>query len=223
MTMTTMTTTDLHGEEGFTVTELMVGVLLAGVLSAAALGSLITIQSTLAGAAQRDAELGQARIAMNTVERQLRSAMRPVRTGLSPFLVADDNEAEFYTATSSPRDTRSEAPRVQGPVPKRVRLWLAGDTLWEQVTEPTWDAASSTWVYTATPRPARILATGIVAPPDGIFTYHCDRADPDLTCDAEGEPRTEAVAVGVDVQVRLPGGSDATLLSSRARLVNLGL
>jgi prepilin-type N-terminal cleavage/methylation domain-containing protein len=215
--------TDLRGEEGFTVTELMVAVLLIGVLSAASLGALITIQRTLQGAAQRDAELGQARIAMHTVERQLRSAMRPVGTGLSPFLVADPNEVEFYTAASSPRDTRSEAPRVQGPVPKQVRLWLAGGTLREQVTDPTWDATSSTWIYTATPQPARVLATSIVTPTGGIFTYHCDRADPALTCDGEGEPRTAAIAVSVDMQVRLPAGSDATLLSSRARLVNLEL
>jgi prepilin-type N-terminal cleavage/methylation domain-containing protein len=205
-------------EDGFTLVELMVGVALASVLAAATFGSLVSVQRALEGAVQRNAELGRARVAVNQMERQFRGALRPP-TGAALFQVAAPNEAVFYTVANSPRDLSTTAPSSQGPIPRRVRLWVEGGALREQVTQPVWNATLGNWAYPATPGSTRVLADDVVPPEDGVFTYHCSRSDPGAVC---ADPAA-AVAVTLNVRVRLPGGSDATLLTTRARLVNLEL
>lgn len=212
----------LDGDDGFTVVELMVGVALTTALAAATLGSLIAVQRALHGAAQRDAELGQARVAINEMERQLRGALRPP-TAAPLFEVAGPNEVLFYSVANSPRDLSTAAPSSQGPVPKRVRLWLDGGALMQQVTEPSWDAGVANWTYSSAPGPARVLARGVVPQPGGLFTYHCTRAVPDATCADAGQAPANAIAVTLTVPVQVAGGSDDTLLTTRARLVNLEL
>lgn len=207
-------------EQGFTLTELMVAVMLLAVIGSAAIGGLISTQRALNGVTLRDAELGQARVAINSVERQLRSAMlRPGGSLNTPFETFTDDRIVFYTAANAPRDTRTTAQRRQGPIPKLVEIWVQGGQLLERVTEPG-PRQNNTWTYPS-PGPARVLASNVA--PGPVFTGFCDRARPDRTCSQDGRAQTEAVAVGLRIRVEVPGGSQVTELTSRARLVNLEL
>lgn len=211
----------LEGEGGFTLTELMVSVLLLSIIGAATIGGLISTQQALGGVTLRDAELGQARLAVNSIERQLRSAMLlPGGASNTPFVAFTPTRLVFYTAANAPRDTSTTAQRRQGPIPKLVELVVEADgRLLERVTEPG-PRQGATWTYPGPPR-ERVLATNVV--PAGVFTGYCNRLRPDRTCAADGRADTRAVAVELTLQIQVPGGSQATELRSRARLVNLGL
>lgn len=209
-------------ESGFTLTELMVAVMLLAVIGSATVGGLITVQRALDGVTRRNAELAQARSAINTVERQLRSALVPPDSAVSvPIQSIDQSSIVFFTAANAAR-VAGAGGRSQSPVPRRVELRVEADgRLIERVTLPT-AQTGGTWVYTATPT-QRVLATNVVA--QGVFTPYCDRARPDLVCVDDPattglDERTQAVAVGLRVEVRVPGGSQSSVLASRARLVN---
>lgn len=154
-------------EDGFTLVELMVVVVLAGIVIGIAADALIQSQRTVSDTFQRQADLGEARIAVDAASADLRT-LTPL--GGTVLLAATAREVQFFA--------RRDLPDGQGPVRIRIRLEDNGDLV-RYSTRPPSDAG-------AAPSPAayddaglttqtRVLASGLqIGNP--VFRYYSSYA-----------------------------------------------
>jgi Tfp pilus assembly protein PilW len=203
--------TRLSGEDGTTVAELMVSLLILSLVLATVFSSLWSAGDTLRGTDQKLQNLEEARSLIAVASKDVRTAVR-LTAASSPFLVADKREAVFYANL----DTTG--------APKKVRIYVDGsDQLVEQVWTP--DAGSTAPNYTYTGAPAVRYVGRYVANPTNqpIFTY-LDNDNAALTStplSASDRLSIKAVRLTLIVKRTSAFNDKTTTIVNRVRLPNL--
>lgn len=225
-------------EDGFTLVEVMVVVVLGGIVLGIAANALIQSQRAVAGTFQRQSDLGEARVALDAASADLRTLVELDGTHL---LTATATDVTFFAL----RDV------VPGEGPVRIRLVReANGDLVRYATRPPAGSGRSPApaLYDgpgAVAAPPRILASGLL-PGTPVFRYYASYklvpipgASPSASPSASELPLptpsgggTPAVAsanrasvrfIEIAVQVQQPGSRDvgATPVRQIVRLPNL--
>ncbi len=188
-------TRKLRGESGFTLTELIVVVLIAGIVSVAVLSFYLSISRSSADQMTRIQSQDSARSAMYEMSRFIRAACSSESnlTKTSDALVlADPHECVFFVDIDG--DDLAE----------RVRYYLSGATLRMQKAEPDTEDSPATYPdeYDSD---AVVVLDGVRNDEDAIFSYYGydeDRGEleeiPDASTDAL---RRDVVAIGLRLTV----------------------
>lgn len=153
-------------EDGFTLVELMVVVVLGGIVLGIAANALIQSQRTVAGTLQRQSDLGEARIAVDAASADLRTL---VPLGGTYLLTATAREVSFYALR--------DVPDNQGPVRIRIVQEANGDLV-RYSTRPAAAAgmAPSPSAYNSpSVTQRRVLASGLQGT-QPIFRYYVSYA-----------------------------------------------
>lgn len=153
--------------------EVMVVVAVLGVVMIFSLTSVVSFERATTGEIRRLENLEEARVLMQVVTKDVRTAAR-LSSSTSPFIKADDNELEFYANLN-----------LSTSCPKIVWIHVDGTSrLIEEVWEPT-SGTPPTCVYPGSPLATpptgatttrlvgRYVANGSSEP---IFTYYYDNA-----------------------------------------------
>ena len=148
-------------QAGFTLVELMVTILVAGILAAAVLAVFTSVLRTFSTSQIRMQNQDQARLAMNQLTRYLRmsSVSESITTTRSDAIqVAGPQEIVFYTDLDG--DGAAE----------KTRYYLSGTTLFMQTAEPVMTDAPPTYApYSST---GEIIRTGVRNGVTPIFRYY---------------------------------------------------
>lgn len=148
-------------DEGYSLVELMVVVVLAGIVLGIATSALVQSQRTVSGTFQRQADLGEARAAVDAVSADLRT-MTPLNG--THLLSATAREIQFFA--------RRDVPVDQGPVRVLIRLEGNGDLVRYTTRPPSAaGAAPSPSAYATALGQPRILASGL-PPGTTLFRYY---------------------------------------------------
>ncbi len=206
---------------GFGLPEFLVSIGISGIL-------LVALGSTFAGslrtsqtASTRVSDTAELRLAMDTVARRLRVAVRP-RAGMNAFEVADQRSVRFYAAMNAPGvDTEQPPTLVEYTITstclKEVRIVPSG------TTEATWSWTSPSSTVTT------CLARGAVNADGGaLFSYFASTDTADLTplegattgVAAADLPSIRSVQLRADIKGAATGAA-ASSAATRIALVNL--
>jgi hypothetical protein len=202
--------TRVGAEHGVTVTEVMVTVALLSVVLGFVLQGFASLQNASTGASLRLVNLGEARVLMDAVTKDLRTAVRLSSTG-SPFLEADDREVTFYANLN-----------LSTACPKLVHLYVDTDTqLLEEVIEPDAGGTPPNCAYTG-PSKTRLVGQYVAnAPTEPIFTYYYDDGTDDVAFGTTSTPLSAADLLLINgVGVRLSIRKDTTYTVADTTLVN---
>ncbi len=199
------------------LTELVVTVGILGIVLAYVTQGFLSVQTATTTETLRLENLEQARVLMDNVTKDLRTAVR-LGTTSSPFLLADDTEVTFYgnlNLTSS--------------CPKRIHLFVDSQTrLIEEVTEP--DAGGSPPACSYTGATTQRFVGRYVANPSSqpVFTYYYDNGSADIAFAASATPLSASdmqLVTGVGVQLSIRKPTNYTLphstLVNKVRLPNV--
>ncbi|KQX66717.1 type II secretion system protein J [Angustibacter sp. Root456] len=151
----------LRGSEGgFTLAEMLAVMSILGVITSLAFGALIQSQKTVRGNVNRLDQAQQAKAAVETMTKTIRTAVLPSQIGggntdLSAFLSADWNRVSFYANIYNPAN-------VNGPSKVSYVLSSSGD-LTESVQPPNGIDASGAYTYCIVGSPGCVVKTRIVA------------------------------------------------------------
>jgi len=214
-------------DAGFGLVELLVSMAMGSIL-------LLALGTTFAGTLRTStatrakvSNTAELRLAMDTMARRLRVAVRP-GTGAPAFLLAESGRVRFFASLESSASPSPSASVSAEPRPTVVEYSLgtgSAGCLQESLSTPTGSAAVG-WSYdaSATPR-TRCLARGAVT---AVFAYYADGATVTalgssgaaLSLDAD---RDAVRSVSVRGSVGSVGASSATatLASTRVTLSNL--
>lgn len=197
-----------------TLPEMMIVVLLLGVVMAFALQSVATFQNSATGGIRRLENLDEARLLMQVVTKDVRTAVR-LGTTTAPFLVADDNEITFYANLN-----------LTTACPKKVRIYVdTNEQLVESIWEPTGGTPPDSCTYAAYPgSPTRNRFVGRYVANTGtepIFTYYYDNAGTLTPFAITSTPLSASDALVVTaVQIQLSIRKDTTLSVDRTTVIN---
>lgn len=215
-----------HADEGLGLVEVLVAVALTVVVLGIACTALISGQRASTSTVDRLQSTEGARVALEAMSRELRTAVRS-GSSASAVLRATPSGVEFYA------HDRPAPPAPVGTGPTRVtyRVDAAGDLVEERVPAGSWDTASRTYAYAATPVSRRVLARGVT--PE-VFRYHaavtsaCLRTStcPSVPLDAAGAlaaadlPLVRAVSLSLRVTTGAVGGGADTTVRTFVALAN---
>jgi type II secretory pathway pseudopilin PulG len=207
----------LRDDSGVTLAELIVVIGLLTVVLGFTMQGFLSVQTATTTGGLRLENLEQARLLMDNVTKDVRTAVRLGSTD-SPFLIADDNDVTFYGNLN-----------LTTQCPKKIRLYVDAQTrLIEQVTEPNAGGVPPSCSYTGTPTNrfvGRFIANDGSEP---IFTYYYDDGDEDVAFTAAQTPLSAANrllvnGVGIRLSIRKPTNypvADTTLIN-KVRLPNV--
>lgn len=218
----TSTRRRVSGEAGMGLAELLVAMAVSSVL-------LLALGTTFAGslrsstsATTRVSNTAELRLAMDTVARRLRVAVRKPGQ-LYSFEVATPTSMRFYASLLKPADTAAQPPTL-------VEYALAGECLQESRTVPTGSALAG-WSYTdpAAMRTTTCLARGALnADGAALFTYYSSGAldaTPFDPAAGAATPAEQAMIRSVQVTAALQSSATSstppTRLTTRVTLVNV--
>jgi len=169
------------GEDGFTLVELMVAIVLSGIVLGVLASTLIQAQRNVAGTFQRQDDLGQARVAVAAVSADLRAL-----TTLQGVILetATDDTVTFYADRDTPCLPGSPGPPVtppacEGPVRITITRTPGGELVRDTVRPPTGSGRTPLLEdYEPPPAPpderevrSRVLARGLRTD-EPVFRYH---------------------------------------------------
>ncbi len=200
----------LRDQEGISVTEVMVTVALLSVVLGFVLQGFASLQSASNGANLRIQNLGQARILMDAVTKDVRTAVRLGSTQ-SPFLAADDNDVTFYANLN-----------LSTACPKKVRLYVdTNSRILEKVTEPNAGGAPPNCLYTGASQTRFVGEFVANSSTEPIFTYYYDNGSSDVAFTTAATPLSAANLLLVNgVGVRLSIRKDTNYTVADTTLVN---
>jgi prepilin-type N-terminal cleavage/methylation domain-containing protein len=217
----------LHDQSGMTLPEIMVVIAVLGVVMLYALQSVASFERATTGEILRLENLEEARVLMQVVSKDVRTAVRLSSTS-SPFpdvlpsdgfTRADDRELMFYANL----DLTSSCPKI---------VWIHVDSnykLLEEVWDPTGGTPPSCtypagWNANPPTGATRIRLVGrYVANPTGepIFTYYYDNAGTLTAYSPTVTPLSSATSFLVtSVQIQLSIRKDTSSWVNRTTLIN---
>ncbi len=199
-----------RGETGITLVELLTTIMILGIVLATIYSGLLSGQDTVMGVNERLRNLDEARVLVNVVTKDVRTAVR-LTSGSSPFITADRNEAVFYANL----DTTG--------APKKVRIYVDGeDQLLEQVWDPDVGSVAPDYTYTGSPS-VRFVGQYVANETTPVFTYLDDDDNPLTATPLSATDRLAIKAVRVTLEIkRTSSYNDATTtVVNRVRLPNL--
>lgn len=185
-----------------TLVELMVVMILAGVVIAAASSALIQSQRAVAGTLQRQADLGEARIAADAVSADLRTM---TELGGVYLQTATAREVQFFA--------RRDVPPGDGPVRIRIRREDNGDLVRYSTRPPTGaGTAPSPAAYDTAglTTQRRVLASG-VRTDVAVFRYFSSYTLVAVT------PSPSVSPTGSELPLVAPGGGGDPAVASASR------
>lgn len=203
-------------DAGLTLVELLVTMAVLSTVMGVIASSVIMVQQTVSRTSQRQADLGQARIALDAASADLRTLTPLVDI---TFPSVGPREIVFYAN----RDLGS------GGTPVRLRWTLEGDELVRYETRGPSGLGSSarTTDYPAAPTRRRVVARG-VQPGSTVFRYFtelspsADEVDP-ATADVDRRRRIRFVRITVTAENagEVRAGVAGTTVTQTVRLPNL--
>jgi prepilin-type N-terminal cleavage/methylation domain-containing protein len=153
----------LRREDGMTLPEVLIAIIIAVVVSLAAFSLIEVVMRRTADTTGRVEASQRGRAAMDTITRQLRSQVC-LSTNVPPMAVASDNSVSFYVDLSNP--TANANPELHT---------LVYDPTARTITEKDFvgTGAAPSITYPTTPTRTKLLAENVV-PQTGvpIFTYY---------------------------------------------------
>jgi prepilin-type N-terminal cleavage/methylation domain-containing protein len=194
-----------EGQSGFTLAEMVVAISILGVVLAMVMTMTISAQRSLGGNIARLDQVQQGRLAIESMTKTLRTAVRPTQlnatcTGCdqSAFLQGDGRRVQFYANINNPSN-------IIGP--SRVAYTVnASGNLIETIQPPNAHAANDYNYQYCTPGPTcpittRTIARGVPASAT-LFTYYDSQGVPfsSLPLSTTDLPRVDSMDVQVVVQ-----------------------
>jgi prepilin-type N-terminal cleavage/methylation domain-containing protein len=156
---------DLHGEEGFTLPELLVAIIIGMIVLLAAFGLLDTAVSVGTKVNKRVDATQRARSALDMVTRDLRSQVCiPGDPQLESLIAASDSSVDVYVDLG-------DGSAAKPPQRRTITFDPTARTLTEQIYTPSGSAGA--YVFPTTPTLTRTLLRDVVQ--DGtnpVFTYY---------------------------------------------------
>jgi prepilin-type N-terminal cleavage/methylation domain-containing protein len=137
-----------HGQGGFTLTELLIGVVIGTIFMFAIYGFY---DSSLSSETTQQGEVlaqGQARDALNQLSSQLREAVSPDDGITPPIASLTPTQIEFYA-------DMSRSPTELTPKPEEFLYQISGGALVRQVSQPV--GAAPPYTYTAFSSPETLI------------------------------------------------------------------
>ncbi len=156
----------LSRDDGVTLVELVVGMVLMTIVGAAALTFFVGTTHADSATADRTVSTSQARDALSTITQLLRVADSSTNPGTNQdrFERISPTDAIFYANLATRNGAANPSVDNTG-APVKIWLSLTGGKLIEKRFNPT-NATTLSWPsYPSTPYLTRILATGVSAPP----------------------------------------------------------
>lgn len=205
-----------QGEAGFGLPEFVVAMAMSGIL-------LLALGTTFAGSLKtstktttRISDTADLRLALDTVARRLRVAVRPA-TGVPAFQVAGPRTVRFFAAMDKPADNAEQPPTL-------VEYVITPTCLEERRTVPS-GTTEATWSWTvgATTTTTCLARAAVNADNGALFTYYGSGA---MTATALTNPIADvetirSVDIGMAVQKSATSDVPAIRASTRVTLVNL--
>lgn len=200
-------------QAGFTMTEMIVTVMLLGIVLTFTIQGLISMTQATNRNDLRLQNLDEARVIMGAVSKDLRTGTMLV-AGTSPFIVAEDNRVVFYANLSATG-------------PKKVEIYIDATNpkekiLVEKVTDQ--DPGSDPPTYTTQPAKTRLVgkyvANGTGMP---LFTYY-DSTGAVLTptpLDATNMLAVRSVGITLAIRKDVDPTIPSTTLVNRVSLPNI--
>lgn len=154
----------LRGDEGTSLVELLVTMIVVGLLTSAVAISVQSITHHTLLTKSRDFATEQAQVTLDRASRYLRAAA-PEGTGnpQTVFTLASDNHVTFYSDLGQPNGPDLVDLNVTGP--------STGGTLVETVTPADVASVAPTYTYTGTPKTGRD-GTDINTTAGAVFTFY---------------------------------------------------
>jgi len=213
------------GEDGVTMTELLVAITLFAILSTLVITSVTTISQTLARNRVATDNTNVASVGMDELTRIIRSgtSLTPVATNPA-FLTAAPEELTIYAYIDAPDAT---------PTPLKVQFKVNATT--RDLVETRWkgtrSSATAPWTF-PTIDSTRIIARKIVTPASGeasLFTYYrvdANLAEQVMTTPVTGVANLGSIAtveIAIKVQTDPNSRADPVTVLNRVGIPNLGI
>jgi prepilin-type N-terminal cleavage/methylation domain-containing protein len=154
----------MRREDGFTLVELLVVVLLGGILSAAIIGVLLSLSGVFNSQGVRIQNQDDARTAINQVSRYIRMATSS----------ADNQTSQTNSVlTALPQDLEFYCDLDGDGVAEKARYYLSGTSLKMQTVEPTWVLTPSPhWTYPTYTTGGVVVQNAIRNGSSAVFRYY---------------------------------------------------
>jgi len=203
------------GDEGFTLAELMVTIMLLGTLTSITLAAAMQTSRTVVQESTRLDSLAIATVGMNDLT-------KTVRAGTEIQVVSAPNLPAFVAVGPESMTLYVNL----GPVPSKVTYTIDGN---RELIEETTSADPSSgpyWTFSGTPTTitvARKIPAGTAAP---LFTYYDGKGDvvaPTGSTDPTVLATIESVGISLTVQANGIANVPAVTLTNKVALPNLGI
>jgi prepilin-type N-terminal cleavage/methylation domain-containing protein len=209
-------------QDGYTMVEMMVVVMILGIVLAAVQTTLIMAQKTVSGSGARIDQTQQAKTAVDSITKVLRTAVLPSQlngTGASStaaaFIQGTKTSVQFYANINNDAN-------IIGPSQVSYAIDVAG-TLTEKIQPPDAHAVGNyNYTYNCTTCTAsRVLARN-VSTTQTLFTYYMKNgaAITDATLTATDLAAVDSIDVIVQVKSSAKSTIQATTLYARVTLPN---
>jgi prepilin-type N-terminal cleavage/methylation domain-containing protein len=154
----------LSGEGGFTLVELLVVMVLAGIISVAVLMMLSNLTGVFNSQSTRMLNQDDARTAINEVARYIRAATSS----------ADNQTSQTNSiATASPQEIEFYCDLNGDGIAEKVRYYLQGTTLKMQSVKPLWVLTPSAhWTYPAYTTDGVVIQNAVLNGGAALFRYY---------------------------------------------------
>ncbi|MCW2796601.1 prepilin-type N-terminal cleavage/methylation domain-containing protein [Nocardioides sp.] len=182
----------LRGDGGFTLTELLMTMLLVGVLMSFVLATTTRLYGSATDNDVRATSLQQAQIGMDALTKQIRQAVDVAPAeGADPtrFAEATPGRVTLYAATAA-----SAATAVG---PRKITFSVQNGRLVQESIEPNAAASNNVYLYTKYPAARNVLTSGLTNPA-AMFRYVLDDG---TTVDAASDDATRARIRGVEIKL----------------------
>jgi prepilin-type N-terminal cleavage/methylation domain-containing protein len=199
------------GQEGFTLVELLVAMSVLALVLTLVYGAFKQLGGSVEGATDRIVNLDEARLLMDTMTKDLRTAVNP-SSGIPAFATADDRSVIFYGNLNSTQ-------------PRKIEILVdANNKLVERVTLPSGSAPFTAASFSG---PAIVRVVGsFVSGTAPIFRYvktdgtEWNESQTPLTATSDLES-IGAVEVTIAIQKTSRQLTNPTTLTDRVRLPNI--
>lgn len=213
------------GDNGFTIVEMVVVVSILGIVLAAVQTTLIMAQKTVSGSGARVNQTSQAKTAIDSITKVLRTAVLPSQlngTGAAAtaaaFIQGTKNSVQFYANINNDAN-------ITGPSRVTYTIDVAG-TLTETIQPPDAHAAGNYNYTYCTPGPGCVVPTRVLArnvsTAGALFTYYTKSgvAITDATLTALELASVDSIDVVVLVKASANQTIQGTTLYARVTLPN---